>query len=170
MALLLHAAHAEAMTEKPIEPAYLAYLADAPRRVNEAASETADEVHAPAWQKVLSTWAQVRQGRTARLADSHLALVRLRLGAPALCAQAEAIHAESVFHLGARWAVVWLDHALDQVERFGQHHVKARLLALKARALEAAGETGEGRRFRHLARQLAERQDARLYLERFIPR
>lgn len=170
MALLLQGSHPEEMAAKPIEPAYLAYLADAPGCSSETASDAAGEAPEPPWQAVLATWAQVRQGRTVSLAYSHLALARLRLGQPALGAQAEAIHAESVFHLGARWAGVWLDHALDQVERFGQHHVKARLLVLKARALEAAGEAGEGRRFHRLACQLAERQATRLYLERFIPR
>jgi hypothetical protein len=102
------------------------------------------------------------------MAASHQALARLRLLHPTLAAQAAAVLAETIYCMGPRWAPVWLDHALDQVDLFSQHHLKARLLGLKARALEAAGELGEGARFRKQAKALAERQGARLYLGLFI--
>jgi hypothetical protein len=120
------------------------------------------------WHCVLGAWAAACRGMPVPPDQSQRSLDTLRKLHPALGAQAEAIHAETRYCQGPRWAVVWLDHALDQVDLFSQHHLKARLLGLKARALEAAGELGEGARFRKLARALAERQGARLYLRLFI--
>lgn len=120
------------------------------------------------WSTVLHAWSQAREGRGVALSASHLALASLRRLHPTLAAQAEAVFAETVYWQGPRWAPVWLDHALDLVDRYSQHHLKARLMGLKARALEAAGDLGEGARFRKQAKALAERQGARLYLRLFI--
>lgn len=149
------------------ERAYLAYLKDLPESWNATGHGDLSETNR-LWFTVLETWSQARQGKPVSLSASHRALARLRILAPTLAAQAEAVHGEAVYWLGPRWASVWLDHALDQVELFSQHHLKARLLGLKARALEAAGELGEESRFRKLAQALAARQGARLYQQRFI--
>ncbi len=149
------------------EERYLAYLRDTPRHGPATESSDMEEVER-LWATVLRTWSLARGGLGVSLQDSHRALARLRGLHPSLAAQAEAVFAETVYCLGPRWAPVWLDHALDQVDRFSQHHLKARLLGLKARALEAAGELGEGTRFRKQARALVERQGARLYLRLFI--
>jgi len=152
--------------EDAMESAYLAYLENRPEAWTAAwPADTTDTDRL--WGVVLGIWA-VTRGHTVSLAPSHRALNGLRALEPALAAQAEAVHAETVFRLGPRWAVVWTDHALAQVDLFSQHHLKARLLGLKAQALEAAGELGEGARFRKLARALAERQEAALYLRLFI--
>lgn len=149
----------------PMESSYLAYLGDQARPATELAGFSGTD---RLWHTVLEVWARAGQGHPVCLTRSHRALAGLRRLTPALAAQAEAVFAETVFCLGPRWAPVWLDHALDQVDLFSQHHLKARLLGLKARALEAAGELGEGARFRKQARALAERQGARLYLRLFI--
>lgn len=149
------------------EHAYLAYLRDLPVAWSSPGHEDINEADRH-WLTVLVTWSRARRGEPVSLAAGHRALARLRSLVPSLAAQAEAVHGEAVYWLGPRWAPVWLDHALDQVELFGQHHLKARLLGLKASALEAAGELGEGARFRKLAQALAARQGARFYLRRFI--
>lgn len=149
------------------ELAYLSYLQD--RTVPSPDSDwDAPDKPGTLWLTVLKGWSLARRGQASGLMASHRAVAGLRSLAPALCAQAEAIHAEAVFWLGPRWAPVWLDHALDQAELYSQHHIRTRLLALKARALDAAGELGEGARFRKLALALAQRQEARLYLRLFI--
>ncbi|HNQ04668.1 MAG TPA: hypothetical protein PKH69_08650 [Thiobacillaceae bacterium] len=170
LALLRHGAIPAGVQPGPAQAAYLAYLADQPRTCVQALARTQGGEADPAWLTVLGVWARARLGQKSDPGPGHQALASLRRPDSALAAQAEALHAEAAFHLGARWAVVWLDLALEQAERFGQHHMKARLLFLKAYALEAAGEPGEGARFRNLARCLAERQGAFLYLELFLTR
>jgi hypothetical protein len=153
------------------EACYLGYLENRPLDwpAQQAVGTTAPE---QAWRALLLAWHRARSDRAVDretlLASSHQALATLRAGHPALAAQGEAVLAETHYWLGPRWATVWLDQALDQADLYGQHHLKARLMGLKARALEAAGELGEGARFRKQARALAERQGARLYLRLFI--
>lgn len=151
----------------PMEAAYLAYLADRPGAWRHEVTANGNESDR-LWGDVLWTWAEARLEQHVSLAASHRALAALRVLDPSLAAQAEALQAETMFRLDPRWAVVWLDHALARSELFAQHHLKARLLGLKAQALEAAGELGEGARFRKLARALALRQEAALYLRLFI--
>ena len=143
-----------------LEQAYQAYLLGQPFH-KEAIQVTTPE--AQALSVLLSNWANEDSP-----AAGHLAVARLRRLNPSLGSQGEALMAEACFRRSPRWSVVWLDHALDQVEHYSQHHLKARLMGLKARALAAAGEVGESARFRKQAQALAERQGARLYLERFI--
>jgi hypothetical protein len=97
---------------------------------------------------------------------AHAALALLRGIAPVDAARAQALHAEAAFHVSPAWALTWLDEALEQIERHGQHHLKARLLELKARALEANGLLGASSRFLELARETARRQGAWRYLHR----
>ena len=150
-----------------LEATYLAYLGDRPL---DAFPSPAFDANEPdhAWATLLQCWHRARSGAATELAPSHGALSALRALHPTLAAQGEALLAETCYTLDPRWASVWLDHALDQVDLYSQHHLKARLMGLKARALEAGGELGEGARFRKQARALAERQGARLYLGLFI--
>lgn len=153
------------------QKAYCDYLLGRPLRgleleamPNDATATEAERL----WSTMLRTWSLALGAHEAPLAASHQALARLRALHPTLAAQAEALFAETVYWLGPRWAPVWLDHALDLVDRFSQHHLKVRLMGLKARALEASGDLGEGARFRKQARALAERQGARLYISLFV--
>lgn len=146
---------------------YCAYLLGLPLRETGLGAVPHDETAPEAerlWSTVLHAWSLARQGRDIDLSASHRALARLRGLHPSLAAQAQAVFAETVHWLGPRWAPVWLDHALDQVDLYSQHHLKARLMGLKAQALDAAGAQGEGARFRKQAVALAQRQGARLYL------
>lgn len=115
------------------------------------------------WSEVLAYWAHARLSLALDEAGVHLALAGLRTLAPAQAAHGEAIQAEALFHQGPHWAAVLLDNALVQCERYGQHHIKARLLSLKARSLAATGQLGEAARFHKLARDLGQRQGATLY-------
>lgn len=147
--------------------AYFLYLRDEPGPLGTLAEDldagSASEAE-EAWAVVLAHWARARLGQSAVPAAAHAALAALRRQAPAEAAHAAGVMAEAAFHLGPAWSLVWLDDALEQVERFGQHHLKARLLHFKARALEAAGLLGESGRFLKLARETAERQGAWRYL------
>ncbi|MCP5278783.1 MAG: hypothetical protein H6935_10550 [Thiobacillus sp.] len=168
--LLLRSPAAAAIHAVPLpglEPRYLAYVADRAQDWPAAAPRGPTEPDR-LFSSLLDAWSQARGGHPISLAVHQRALARLRCLHPSLCVQGEAVLAEALYWLGPRWATVWLDHALDQVDLFSQHHLKARLMGLKARALDAAGELGEGARFRKQARALAERQGARLYLAQFI--
>jgi hypothetical protein len=131
------------------------------------------------WQGLLQAWLAVQQAQnlhevvsakchpkwhTTWHAKLHSYLASLRAISPCLGAQAEAIFAEIQYCIAPRWSVVWVDHALDKVESFSQHHLKARLLFLKAQALAASGELAESLRFQRLAITLAKRQGALRYL------
>jgi hypothetical protein len=124
-------------------------------------AEPAGGKHA-AWAALLADWS--RPGNETGLARAHAALAWLRVHFPAKAAEGEAVHAEARFRQAPAQALVWLDHALDEVERFGQHHLKARLLHRKSLALEAVGQLGEAGRFLDLARETARRQGAWRYL------
>ncbi|MEW6676925.1 MAG: hypothetical protein AB1421_03305 [Pseudomonadota bacterium] len=151
----------------PLEAGYQSYLFDTPAPAP-LALPAEDGQSDGLLARLLETWRQARLGQMPPLAPGHRVLARLRQLNPTLGVEAEALLAECQFLIAPRWSVVWLDHALDQVERFSQHHLKVRLQGLKARALAAAGELGESERFRRQAADLAERQGARFYLARFI--
>lgn len=150
--------------------AHFLFLADAPESALPLCRAYRDEAEAAgsaiglAWSDLLNHWAQCRLGVVSDPAPAHAALALLRAAAPAASARGEALHAEAEFHQSSAASLVWLDHALDQAESFGQHHLKARLLALKARALDASGLLGEAARFLKLARETANRQGAWRYL------
>jgi hypothetical protein len=158
--------------EQRSDRAYFLYLRDEPAPLGALAE---DLVTGPAsvaeqcWAAILAHWARTRLGQHAAPAAAHSALAMLRRQAPAEAAHAAGVMAEAAFHLGPAWSLVWLDDALEQAERFGQHHLKARLLHFKARALEAAGCLGESGRFLKLARETAERQGAWRYLRGMAP-
>jgi len=164
----LHQAPTMDATETPsLEGCYLGYLSDLPRPDPRAIPEPPSSPQGP-WAALLSAWSRARSGRVVDLADAHHALARLRPAFPCLAAQGEALLAETVYWQGRAWSNVWLDHALDQVEYFSQHHLKARLLGLKARALAATGDLGDSLRFQKLAAALATRQGAHRYRRLFI--
>lgn len=161
--LLLMSGPLQAPLVTDVEAAYLHYL------LGEAVPGDwpgGDSEEQRLWSTLLAQWS--RPG--ADPATGHLALARLRRIHPSLAAQGEAMLAEAAYRRAPRWSVAWLDHALEAAERFSQHHLKARLMGLKARALAAAGELGASERFRRQALVLAGRQGARLYVERFIDR
>lgn len=113
-----------------------------------------------AWAALLMDW--LEPGRAA--SPSHAALAWLCAHRPARGAEGEALHAEARYRQAPAHALAWLDHALDQVELYGQHHLKVRLLHRKALALEAGGHLGVAARFLTLARETAQRQGAWRYL------
>lgn len=161
-------AHPDRLAGLGIRTRFL-FLADAPepalplcRAYREEAEAAASAIDL-AWSNLLNHWAQCRLGGVANPAPVHAALAMLRALAPAASAQGEALYAEAAFRQSNAASLVWLDHALDQVESFGQHHLKARLLALKAQALDASGLLGEAARFQKLARETAARQGAWRY-------
>lgn len=146
------------------------YLADDPEAAlamgadyREAARAVASKPD-QAWAALFLHWAHARLGQENDPAPAHDALAMLRSIVPADAAQGEALFAEAVFREAPAWSLAWLDEALALGERFGQHHLKARLLALKVRALEANGLLGESSRFLKLARETAQRQGAWRYL------
>lgn len=148
------------------------YLADDPEAAlavgadYRAAADAVDSKSDQAWAALFLHWAHARLGRNDAddPALAHAALALLRSIVPADAAQGEALYAEAVFHQSPAWSLAWLDEALVLGERFGQHHLKARLLALKVRALDANGLLGESSRFLKLARETASRQGAWRYL------
>ncbi len=142
--------------------AYFHFLADQPLPPDDPAwrGTAAADVHHAAWLALLAHWSRLRAGRPAPAAAAHLALDALRRQAPAEAAHAAAVFAEAMFHLAPASSLVWLEEALEQGERYGQHHLKARLLHRKARALEAGGALREADRFLALARAWATRQGA----------
>jgi len=160
----------------PLDNVYLNYLYSPPPPVHHHTAMQARLYPAliklPArvaepWQRLLQAWIEVRQVKPPHNIDHarlHLDLALLRKTTQCLGAQAEALFAEIQFYLDLRWSVVWLDQALDRIDSFSQHHLKARLLFLKAQALAASGELGESQRFERLAITLAERQGAQRYL------
>lgn len=148
--------------------AYLHYLVDDAARALDACVAYRQAAATPLdghWATLLACWARARLGLAVDEGAAQRAWSGLAGLAPALAAHGAALHAEARYRQGPRWALVWLDDALEQGERFGQHHLKARLLGLKAHALAAAGQLGEARRFQGLARDLAQRQGAALYLD-----
>jgi hypothetical protein len=157
LALLQSRAAFRFLTDDPASSQLAEYL---------QAAEAAGGEHA-AWAGLLADWAGPED--KAGLLRAHAALAWLRIHAPAKGAEGEAIHAEARFRRRPAQALVWLDHALEQCEKFGQHHLKARLLHRKSLALEASGQLGEAGRFLELARETAQRQGAWRYLRDMAP-
>lgn len=144
-----------------LQRAYFHYLSDRPLPPAEAACTIERTGGAgQAWSALLTHWSRLRAGLPSPAAPPHAALAGLRRQAPAEAAEAAAVYAEAAFHAAPGWSLVWLEEALAEGERYGQHLLKARLLYRKACALEAAGALREAARFLALARELAARQGA----------
>ncbi len=107
---------------------------------------------------LLRYWAYTRFGEQPDEAVAQAALATLRRLAPCEEARGTAIHAEAAFSRQPLYALPHLDHALDLFARFGLHHLEARLLNLKAQALDAAGLLGDASRFHQAAAEARRHQ------------
>jgi hypothetical protein len=107
---------------------------------------------------LLRYWAQTRLGEQSHEAAAQAALATLRRLAPCDEARGMAVYAEAAFRQQPAYAVPHLDHALDLFARFGLHYLEARLLHLKAEALDAAGLLGDASRFQRAAAGARRRQ------------
>ncbi|MDP2834476.1 MAG: hypothetical protein Q8Q28_14500 [Pseudomonadota bacterium] len=107
---------------------------------------------------LLRYWAYTRLGEHSDEATAQAALATLRRLAPCEAARGTALHAEAAFSRQPLYALAHLDHALDLFARFGLHHLEARLLNLKAQALDAAGLLGDASRFQQAAAEARRRQ------------
>lgn len=108
---------------------------------------------------LLRYWAHSRLGEPSDEAAAQGALATLRRLAPCEEARGVAIHAEAAFCRQPLHALPHLDHALDLFARFGLHHLEARLLTLKAQALDAAGLLDDASRFHKAAAEARRRQE-----------
>ncbi|MBI5329170.1 MAG: hypothetical protein HZB71_01000 [Betaproteobacteria bacterium] len=136
---------------EPEERAWLAYLAD------DADTVMGLSLPQAPWPRLLDFWARSRRGERADIAAAQRAAGELRARSPILGARAEAVVAEALFRQAPRWAVIWLDLALDACERYAQHYLQPRLLRCKTEALEAAGEIREAERFAQVREALLRR-------------
>jgi hypothetical protein len=114
---------------------------------------------------LLEYWARSRLGATADETGAQHALAALRRRGPAPEARAFSLYAQALFWQAPRHAITQLDSALDLNARCSLHLWQARLLHLKSLSLDAAGQLAEAERFLHLARETAQRQRARLFLD-----
>ncbi|MDP2431321.1 MAG: hypothetical protein Q8O33_04770 [Pseudomonadota bacterium] len=121
--------------------------------------ETSTDPVAMARAELLRYWAQTRLGERLDEAAAQAALATLRRLAPCEEARGTAIHAEAAFSRQPLYALPHLDHALDLFARFGLHYLEARLLELKAQALDAAGQLGDASRFHQAAAEARRRQE-----------
>ncbi len=137
--------------------AMLHFYLDAPEACLAALTATADPLES-ARSELLRYWALTLMGEQPDEAATQAALARLRHLSPCDEARGMAIYAVAAFHRQPRYALPHLDHALDLFARFGLHYLEARLLGLKARALDAAGLLGEGARFQRAATEAGRRQ------------
>lgn len=114
--------------------------------------------------KLLEYWALSRLGQPCDEAGAQSALLALRRLGAAHEARAFSIYAQGAFHQSPLHACTQLDAALDLNARCGLHHWEARLLQMKSRSLDAAGQLLEASRFIKLAKETAQRQRAWLFL------
>ncbi len=118
---------------------------------------------------LLAYWARsrldVENGENASEAAAQAALAALRRLGPAHEARGFSLYAQALYWQSPAHAVTQLDAALVLNARCGLHAWTARLLNLKSRSLDAAGQLSEASRFLDLARETAEQQGARLFLD-----
>ena len=98
-------------------------------------------------------------------AAAQAALAALRRLGPAHEARGFSLYAQALYWQSPAHAVTQLDAALELNARCGLHAWTARLLHLKSRSLDASGQLSEASRFLDLARETAEQQGARLFLD-----
>jgi len=115
--------------------------------------------------KLLAYWALSHLGQATDEASAQTALAALRRLGPAHEARAFSLYVQGLFRQSPAHAVTQLDAALDLNARCGLHFWTARLLYLKSRSLDAAGQLGEASRFLALAHETAQQQGARLFLD-----
>jgi hypothetical protein len=138
--------------------ATLHFLLDDPEACLRGIVKATDPVEA-AQAELLRYWARTRTGEQPDEAAAQSALATLRRLAPCDEARGMAIYAVAAFHQHTAYALPYLDGALDLFARFGLHYLEARLLDLKARALDAAGLLGDASRFQRAAAEAKRRQD-----------
>jgi hypothetical protein len=118
---------------------------------------------------LLGYWARSRldaeSNENASEASAQAALAALRRLGPAHEARGFSLYAQALYWQSPSHAATQLDAALALNARCGLHAWTARLLHLKARSLDAAGQLSEASRFLNLARETAEQQGARLFLD-----
>jgi hypothetical protein len=114
---------------------------------------------------LLEYWALSRLGRETDEARAQAARGELRHQGPAHEARGFSLYAQALHWQSPAHAVTQLDAALDLNARCGLHAWTARLLRLKSRSLDAAGQLGEASRFLALAQETAQQQGARLFLD-----
>ena len=108
--------------------------------------------------ELLRYWAQTCLGEQPDEAAAQAALATLRRLAPCDEARGMAVYAVAAFRRRPFYALPHLDHALDLFARFGLHHLEARLLDLKAQALDAAGLLDDASRFQRAAEEARRHQ------------
>ena len=113
---------------------------------------------------LLEYWALSRLGDSADEPRAQAALSGLRSLGRAHEARGFSLYAQAAFQQSPRHAQTQLDAALDLNARCGLHHWEARLLRMKSSSLDAAGQLTEASRFLKLAQEIAQRQNARLFL------
>jgi len=113
---------------------------------------------ATAQAELLRYWAQIRLGEQTDEAAAQAALASLRRLAPCDEARGMAVYAAAAFCRQPVYALPHLDHTLDLFARFGLHYLEARLLQMKAQALDAAGLLGDASRLQCAATQARRRQ------------
>ncbi len=145
----------EAALALPHNP-MLHFFLDQPEACLARLGASADPLES-AWAELLRYWALARLRQQPDEASAQAALATLRRLAPCDEARGLAVHAVAAFHRHPVYALPHLNHALDLFARFGLHHLEARLLELKARALEAGGLLGEAGRFQRAAAEAAKR-------------
>ncbi len=114
--------------------------------------------------RLLEYWAQSRLGRPTDETAAQTALAGLRRLGTAHEARAFNLYALGQYYQSPKHALTQIDAALDLNARHGLHHWEAHLLHLKSRSLDANGLLHAASRFHDLARQTAQRQNARLFL------
>jgi hypothetical protein len=108
--------------------------------------------------ELLRYWGQTCLGEQADTGAAQIALATLRRQAPCDEARGMAVYAVAAFQQHPVHALPQIDHALDLFARFGLHYLEARLLDLKARALDAAGLLDAASRFQRAAEEARRRQ------------
>lgn len=137
--------------------ATLHFFLDDPQACLRGIITSADPVES-AQSELLRYWAQTRLGEQPDEAAAQAALATLRRLAPCDEARGMAVYAAAAFHRQPAYSLPHLDHALDLFARFGLHYLEARLLNLKAQALDAAGLLRDASRFQRAAAEAERRQ------------
>lgn len=146
----------EAATLPAWDRAHRAWQLGGPDEARAACADFPDTPLASAWAGLFRAWS----GDAFDAAVGMRQQQRIARESPRAGAEAQALLASARHRHGGGWALPWLDEALEDLERFGLHGYKVRLLGLKADALLARGELRDAARFHALALELARRQGA----------
>jgi hypothetical protein len=114
---------------------------------------------------VLEYWALASLAEPTDEPAVQTALAALRRLGHAQEARAFSLYAQALFRQSPSHAGTQLDVALELNARSSLHLWDARLMQLKSRSLDAAGQLGEAERFLQLARETAHQQGVQLLLD-----